>query len=388
VTINITRRQLIHGLAAGAAAAALPLPALAQVGELARTAMAGAAAAFLAGLGADGRRRAAFAFEDKERVNWHYVPRGREGVAFKDMTSAARNAAHELMKASLSAAGYAKALQVFQTEEELRRIETFGALLRDPENYSVTVFGNPGPSRPWGWRIEGHHLSLNFTIVPGRPIAVTPAFMGANPAEVPSGPRKGLRALAREQDLGRALARSMDARQRARMVIGDRSLGDIVSGPGRGASLTSPAGLPLGEMSQDQRGLAVELIEEYARNMRSELAEEELRRMREADLARVHFAWAGPLEVGKAHYYRLHGPTLLIEYDNTQNDANHIHSVWHDARSDFGLDLLRAHYETGHHHAATASASPRTTPVVQCSRAGDGATVPISPVTLPHLDRA
>jgi hypothetical protein len=165
---------------------------------------------------------------------------------------------------------------------------------------------------------------------------------------VPSGPRKGQRALGREQDLGRALARSMDARQRARMVIGDRSLGDIVSGPGRFASLTSPAGLPLGEMSQDKRGLAVELIEEYARNMGSELAEEELRRMREADLGRVHFAWAGPLEAGKAHYYRLHGPTLLIEDDNTQNDANHIHSVWHDARSDFGLDLLRAHYETGH----------------------------------------
>ena len=349
--MTITRRQLVHGLAAGAAAAVLPLPALAQVGELARTAMAGAAAAFLAALSVDGRRRAVFAFEDKERVNWHYVPRGREGVAFKDMAPAARNAAHELMKAGLSAPGYGKALQVIQLEEVLRRIETFGALLRDPENYSVTIFGNPGPSGPWGWRIEGHHLSLNFTIVPGKAIAIAPAFMGANPAEVPSGPQKGLRTLAREQDLGRALARSMDARQRARMVIADRSLGDIVSGPGRGASLTSPAGLPLAEMSRDQRGLAAELIEEYARNMRGELAEEALRRMREGGIERVHFAWAGPLEAGKAHYYRLHGPTLVIEYDNTQNDANHIHSVWHDPRSDFGLDLLGGHYETDHRHA-------------------------------------
>src|SRR5262249_2897599 len=159
-------------------------------------------------------------------------------------------------------------------------------------------------------------------------------------AEVPSGPRKGLRTLAREEDLGRALAKSADARQRPRMVIGDRSLGDIVSGPGRAERLASPVGLPLGEMSRDQVSLALRLVEEYTRNMPGDLAEEELRRMREAGVERVSFAWAGPLEPGRAHYYRLHGPTLLIEYDNTQNDANHIHSVWHDPRRDFGQDLL------------------------------------------------
>jgi len=349
MTAKITRRRLVRGMAAAGAAVVLPRPAFAQAGDAARTTMASAASAFLATLAADGRRRAVFLFEDKERFNWHYVPRGREGLAVKDMAPGARAAAHELMKASLSAVGYAKAANVIQLEEVLRRLETFGGLLRNPENYSVSVFGTPGPSGPWGWRIEGHHLSLNFTVVPDKPIAVTPAFMGANPALVPSGPLKGLRTLAREQDLGRALAQSADARQRARMVIGDRSLGDIVTGPGRAESLTSPAGLALGEMSGDQRDLAVRLIEEYARNMRSEMAEEELRRMREAGVQRIYFAWAGPIEAGKAHYYRLHGPTLLIEYDNTQNDANHIHSVWHDPRADFGLDLLRAHYRTGHH---------------------------------------
>ena len=347
---KITRRRLVHGLAAGAALAAFPLRARAQVEDAARKAMAGAAAAFLGALPADKRASVVFAFEDKERFNWHYVPRSREGLAFKDMPPQARSAAHDLMKAGLSAAGYAKAAGIIQLEETLRRLEMFGALLRDPENYAVTVFGAPGPSGPWGWRIEGHHLSLNFTVLPGKPIAVTPAFMGANPAEIPSGARKGFRTLAREQDMGRELARSVDPQQRGRMVIASRSLGDIVSGPGRGESLTSPAGLPLADMTPDQRALALRLIEEYARNMRSELAEEELRRMREAGLERVHFAWAGPLESGKAHYYRLHGPTLLIEYDNSQNDANHIHSVWHDPRRDFGLDLLRAHYETGHHH--------------------------------------
>lgn len=156
--------------------------------------------------------------------------------------------------------------------------------------------------------------------------------------------------LAAEQDLGRALVRSLGEPQRARGIIAAQSLGDIVSGPGRADSLATPAGLALGDMSADQRAQALRLVEEFARNMRAELADQELARMRQAGVERIHFAWAGPLEPAKAHYYRLHGPTLLIEYDNTQNDANHIHSVWHDPRRDFGADLLRAHHEHGHHH--------------------------------------
>jgi hypothetical protein len=346
---RLSRRRLLHGLAASTAAAALPRPALAQASDVAHAAMASAAQAFLSALPADAQKRAAWPFGDKERLNWHYVPRGREGVPFKAMPAPARAAAHELLKASLSAVGYGKAVNIVLLENVLRRIETFG-LSRDPENYAFTVFGAPGPAAPWGWRVEGHHLSLNFTLVPGRPVAVTPAFMGANPADVPSGPQKGLRALAAEQDLGRALVQRLTEPQRARTIIAARSLGDIVSGPGRADSLTTPAGLPLADMTGEQRGLAAQLIEAYARNMRAELAEQELARMREAGLERIHFAWAGPLEVGRAHYYRLHGPTLLIEFDNTQNNANHIHSVWHDPRRDFGLDLLRAHYEHGHHH--------------------------------------
>jgi len=346
---RLTRRRLLHGLAASAAAGALPRPSLAQAGDAARAAMAGAALAFLGALPAEARKRAVFALGDRERLNWHYVPRGREGVPFKAMPAPARAAAHELMKASLSAVGYGKAASIIQLEDVLRRIESFG-LSRDPENYAFTVFGNPGASAPWGWRVEGHHLSLNFTLVPGQPVAMTPAFMGANPAEVPSGPKKGQRALAAEQDLGRALAQSLTAAQRARTVIAAESLGDIVTGPGRADSLATPAGLPFADMTGDQLRLAAKLIEEYARNMRGELAEQELRRMTEAGSERVHFAWAGPLEPGRAHYYRLHGPTLLIEYDNTQNNANHIHSVWHDPRRDFGKDLLRAHYRRGHHH--------------------------------------
>jgi hypothetical protein len=353
VTTPLSRRHLLRHLAGGLAAGAAVAPArtlFAQVADDGRAAMAAAAAAFLASLPADGQKQATFAFADRERLNWHYVPRSREGLAFKRMAPAARAAAHELMKASLSAVGYAKAVNVIRLEDVLRRLETFGGLMRDPENYAVTVFGLPGATAPWGWRLEGHHLSLNFTLVPGKPVAMTPAFFGANPAEVRSGPQQGLRTLARETDLALALVRSLDASQRGRMVIGAQSLGDIVSGPGRGASLAAPAGLPLADMTGEQRALAVRLVEEYARNMRAELAEAELRRMQAAGVTDLHFAWAGALEAGKASYYRLHGPTLLIEYDNTQNDANHIHSVWHDPKNDFGQDLLRAHYHGGHRH--------------------------------------
>jgi Protein of unknown function (DUF3500) len=347
---TLGRRRLLYG-AAAAATWALGRPAIAQVADRGRAAMADAATAWLATLGADARRRAVFAFADRERMNWGYVPRRREGVPFKDMAPPSRAAAHELMKASLSAVGYDKAVNVIRLEGVLRQLETFGGLMRDPDNYAVTVFGSPGSGAPWGWRLEGHHLSLNFTLVPGGPIAATPAFLGANPATVPRGAHAGLRALAREEDLGRALAQSMDAAQRGRMVIGGRSLGDIVAGPSRGERLTTPAGVAAADLGPAQREQLVRLIEEYARNMRGEVADAELKRLREAGLERVHFAWAGPLEPGHAHYYRVHGPTVLIELDNTQNDANHIHSVWQDPRNAFGVDLLRAHYQRGHRHA-------------------------------------
>ena len=347
---EIGRRRLLHGAAAAAVVATLPSPLEALVADVARAAMAGAATAFLSALSGDGRRRAVFTFEDTQRFDWHYVPRRREGLAFKDMPAAARAAAHELMKASLSGVGYAKAVNVIRLEGVLRQLETFGGLMRDPENYAVTVFGTPGPSAPWGWRLEGHHLSLNFTLVPGKPVAVTPAFFGANPAEVRAGALKGLRTLAREQDMGRELARAMDESQRRRMVIAAQSLGDIVSGPGRSESLTAPAGVPAADLGATQRELLVRLVEEYARNMHADVANEELRKIQAAGLERLHFAWAGPLEPGHAHYYRIHGPTVLIEFDNSQNDANHIHSVWHDPRNDFGADPLRSHYHHGHAH--------------------------------------
>ena len=346
---DLSRRRLLHGAVATTAIGWVPAVLSAQVDDAARSAMAAAATAFLAALPSDLQGRALFDFGAAERVNWHYIPRRREGVTFKDMPASARTAAHALMQASLSETGYAKALNVIRLEELLRQTEMLGGFFRDPENYAVSVFGTPGPAAPWGWRLEGHHLSLNFTLAPGKPMAVTPAFMGANPAEVRSGPLQGLRTLAQEEDLAHGLAKTMDAGQRQRMLIGTSSLGDIVHGPGRGQTFEAPAGVAASALGVSQRAQLVRLVEAYARNMRADVAETELRRIREAGVERLHLAWAGSLDPGHPHYYRIHGPTVLIEFDNTQSSANHIHSVWHDPGNAFGADILRAHYERGHH---------------------------------------
>ncbi len=347
---GIGRRRLLHGAAATTLLHGLR-PARVNADDSGGEAMARAATTFLAALDAGRQRRAAFAFADTERRNWHYVPRRRQGLPFKDMPAPARTATHELLKSALSAVGYEKAVNVIRLEEVLRQLESLGGFFRDPENYYVSIFGTPGATGPWGWRLEGHHLSLNFTVVPGRPVAVTPAFLGANPASVPSGPLQGLRTLKDEQDLGLALAQSLGPSLQPRLTIATASLGDIVSGPGRLETLKTPAGVGLGEMSPEQRALAMRLVETYARNMRAEIAGHELRAIHDAGVERIYFAWAGPLDAARPHYYRLHGPTVLIEYDNTQNDANHIHSVWHDPRNSFGADLLRAHYLRGHRRA-------------------------------------
>jgi hypothetical protein len=233
----------------------------------------------------------------------------------------------------------------------------------DPANYVVVVFGHPGIGEPWGWRIEGHHLSLNFTHAPGdgegdgESVTVTPTFFGANPATVERGPFAGLRVLGAEEDLGRQLMRSLDGARRDRALIRAQAFDDILTGPGREASLraAAPAGVALGAIEEECRNLAMLIIDQFLGAMKPSIAEAERQRLRDAGLDRIHFAWAGALEPRHPHYYRLHGPTLVIEYDNTQNDANHIHSVWHDPQREFGVDLLRRHYEHASHQAARHS---------------------------------
>lgn len=301
----------------------------------------------------DLRAKAQWGFDEPERRNWHYVPRERQGVPLRAMSGAARDRVRELLAFTLGEAGLARAERIMRLEEPLGLIEGRPAY-RDPLNYSLTVFGEPGGPAPWGWRIEGHHLSINVTARDTELLALVPLFFGSNPATVPAGyPMAGERVLGRESDLGFALVRALDETARREATISATSMGDIVAKPGRELSLRAREGLPLGRMAEADRNVALELISSWATCLRPGYAEAELARIRDAGVDDLRFGWGGPIDGKGAHYYRFHGPVTLIEFDNTQNDVNHIHTVWHDLERNFGQDLLRQHYASGahvHHH--------------------------------------
>ncbi|MFG0259389.1 MAG: DUF3500 domain-containing protein [Phycisphaerales bacterium JB041] len=313
--------------------------------------MRDAAAAWVDALRPELRARAVLAFDDANRRDWHYIPRRRAGVSLKEMNDAERAATHELLRAGLSSRGYRKAMMVVALEDVLREIEEGrgqNASYRDPGLYCVTVFGDAAGEGHWGWRFEGHHLSLNFSSVEGE-VAVTPAFLGSNPARVPSGARAGLGVLLEEASLGRRLADSLDAEQRAVGVVGGAVPRDVLLAPGVAVDrLDVTKGLAYADMTEAQRALVEALLGEWTGNLEPGLARAHAARMREAGLEGVRFLWIGSLEPGSPHYYRLACPRFIIEYDNTQDGANHIHTVWHDPERDFGEDLLREHLRAQH----------------------------------------
>jgi hypothetical protein len=314
--------------------------------------MSNAAEAFLASLSADQRAAAHFSFGDDERLNWHFIPRERRGLPFRDMDEAQRELVRALLRTGLSAQGIRKVDDIISLELVLRELGGNPAV-RNPELYFVSIFGDPSESGPWGWRFEGHHLSLNYTVIDGAPVAWAPAFLGANPAEVREGSRAGLRALAFEEDLARALVRSLDDAQRRRALVAVEAPSDILTGNALEIDPLEPAGISITDLRPQQVDQLVRLMDEYLGRMSDELATSRRARIEASDLSRIAFAWAGSLEVGEPHYYRIQGPSFLVEYDNTQNNANHIHSVWRDFDGDFGRDLLRDHYDAHahpHHH--------------------------------------
>lgn len=310
--------------------------------------LASAALLFLEVLTSAQRGKTVFPFAASERMNWHYVPRSRSGLAFKEMTPVQRQRARALLAAGLSQAGMLKAEAIMSLEAVLRDLED-GSIVRDPEKYYVTIFGEPGPAAPWGWRVEGHHVSVNITVVGDDAIAGAPLFFGTNPAEVRSGPKKGLRVLAGEEDLGRALVTSLDGELRKIAIISTQAPSEILTGADRRISRERPAGVAAERLPAGARKSLRRLIEEYCRRLRPEIADADLAEIERAGMEQVHFAWAGGLQKGDGHYYRVQGPTFLIEYDNTQNDANHVHAVWRKYDGDFGEDLLKAHYDRGDH---------------------------------------
>ena len=355
--------------------------------------MTEAANAFVASLDVGQRQTAQLSFdEEDERQNWHYTPpRDHGGIALGEMDAPQQEIARRLVASGLSLAAYAKATAIIALESVLGEVErTAGTerFDRDPALYHLSIFGAPGGDSPWGWRFQGHHISLNYTIVGGTLVAPLPTFFGSNPAEIGDE-----RPLAAEEDRARELLAALDVEQRARAVISPVAPADIVmserpqivdgalplspgqlmGAPEDGAAARPeanegaprldndqleavryerrPKGLPAAEMDEGQREHLIALMRTYVDRMPEALAAFEWGKLERAGLDGTHFAWAGPEERGQPHYYRLQGPSLLVEYDNTQNNANHIHSVWRDPNNDWGGDLLRQHYRQAHHQA-------------------------------------
>lgn len=320
--------------------------------------MLAASRALLDTLNSDQRAKANLPWGGPERETWYYIPIARAGLPFKDMTTAQRELAHALLRSGLSQRGYARADAIVALEDVLREIEN-GNASRDPSLYYVTFFGQPSPGATWAWRFEGHHLSLNFTIIGGQHVTVTPSFFGTNPAEVRDGPKKGLRILGEEDDLGRAFVKSLDPAQQRVAVIAERAPSEIITGNAKRIDPLKPAGLVASQMTPAQVTKLTELTRLYLDRYRPEIADEAWTKIVAAGIERISFAWAGGFEPGQGHYYRLQGPTFLLEFDNTQNRANHIHTVWRDFTNDFGRDFLAEHYAKDHVAPADADAKGR-----------------------------
>ena len=332
------------------AAGLLILSGSAYLAEQARpeVAMASAATSWLESLDAPQRAKAQWAFDSEERFNWHYIPRTRQGLPLKEMSPAQRDAAVALLKTGLSASGFSRAESIRSLELVLRTMENRNS--RDPEMYFFTIFGTPGAAA-WGWRYEGHHLSQNWTVVSGKAVATSPAFLGASPAEVMDGPMKGTRALPAEADLAWALLDGFDNRSRERVLVAGPAPAEIITANARKVAILENTGLPAGEMNAKGQALLMALIEAHASVQAPALAAQRLAAIKAKGLEHVRFSWMGATTKapGAAHYYRIQGPTFLIEYDNTQNSANHQHIVWRDFTGDFGGDVLAAHYAAHPH---------------------------------------
>ncbi|HUR57106.1 MAG TPA: DUF3500 domain-containing protein [Opitutaceae bacterium] len=318
-------------------------------GHEAANEMVAAANKFLGALDAAQKKQATYTLTDAERENWNFVPITRQGLPLKSMSEAQKSNALALLKTGLSQKNATRAETIMSLENILRELEKANPKqVRDPINYYVTVFGGPSATKSWGWRFEGHHLSFNFTIVDGKHVFFTPSFMGSNPAEVRDGPRKGLRVLAEEEDLGLALINSLDESQRKTAIFADKALTEIVTKNDKRVKPLEPAGIAVSQFKPAQREKLVALVKSYLARWRPELADEEFAKINAAGIDKITFAWAGGLDRSQQTYYRIQGPTFLIEFDNSQGNGNHIHTTVRDFKGDFGHDLLADHYAKEH----------------------------------------
>ena len=320
--------------------------------------LAESALRFLAAIESDGKARrigsTKYLFQDAERGNFHFFPIARRGVPLKDLKVGQRQLAYALMNGSLSHVGTQKALSIMSLGDYLRESDETPNKYRDSDQFYFTIFGNPSPEGTWGYRVEGFHLSLNVTVVEGRWISVTPSFFGVIPATVPDGPRAGLQVLKQETELGRALAASFNSEQQ-KTGFGEipefltETVGGLTTGNKRRIERDEPRGVAASAMTHPQREILMKLIRTHIGRIRRELADQDLARIDRAGVDKIHFIWAGGLKPGEPHHYLIQGPTFLIEYDNTQDNADHVHCVYRDFDNDFG-DAMLQHYHKHHQH--------------------------------------
>ena len=322
------------------------LPASAQQARIDLTQeMVEATNAVVSSLSVQQRNNGVYTFEDEERFNWHFIPRDRKGVPFRSMNDSQRAAAQNVLQTFFSAKGYQRAEAVRSLESVLAEIEVNGRFDRDPELYFLTIFGTPGLDSNWALRYEGHHLAYNWTFVSGMGIASSPQFFGSNPAEVRSGEKIGTRVLSVEEDLGRDLVSALSADQKKMAILDLEVPGDIFTAAEREITRLENSGISYSELNSRQKRMLIALIDELASMQSEVIAEARMASIRSEGLEDIKFVWIGGIERGDPHYYRVQGSGFLIEYDNTQNNANHIHLVWRDFTGDFGRDLIRMHYQ-------------------------------------------
>ena len=305
---------------------------------------------FLDSLNPDQLDKALIEFDDERRTDWHFFPSTmfkREGISLKELSEKQRILAFDLLASHLSEVGYDKVRNIISLEEFLAEKEN-NHVMRDPEKYYLSFYGHPEEDEIWGWGFEGHHVSLNFTVVQGE-VTMTPRFLGSNPGEIREGPRKGTRVLKNEEDMAFSLLNSFTDAQRGKAVFKDGTFGDIVTFVTSEVSPLDVVGIPMKDLNAIQKKNLISLIEVYLSSMPDALAAERMEKLQAENLSEIHFGWAGSAKPGKPHYYRIQGQTFIVEYDNTQNNANHIHTVWRDFDGDFGRDLLREHYKSSHH---------------------------------------
>ncbi len=324
----------------------------APIKSLSARSMSEAAQSFLNSLDDEQKQRVNFEYMDGERLFWYYPPLNRHGLPLMNMSSEQRELAHSLLKSGLTETSYSQAKQIIELELVLGAIEKDQGkpnFVRDPDRYYFTVFGDPSSDEyPWGWRIEGHHISLHFSIWADSVLSTTPFFFGSNPAEVLSGPNAGQRILAEREDIAMELVSSMDEIQLGKCVIFEEAPLDILTYNSTKAMFAKEEGIPASMLNSNQRENLMALISEYVNQVNTDLAQQKLDRLVENGIERIHFAWGGSLEKGEAHYYRIHGGDFVVEFDNRQNEANHVHSVWRDVENDFAQDVLREHLLTYH----------------------------------------